>query len=736
MSKLKVSAATDALDPNEIQVGQWCWVGRLGKERWFGCVTHVGTNFMRLTAPDGHTSRVHFDKFWKLCEPVRDPDAIIADHLVAAQVRLDSLLNDVKLLTASLAIGPSPALQGSGDTQALVVATTGRSYKTYSQELVAAKKTGLPALFKQIEETTSALKHWMSAKIVPLKAQVGGLNDLIEHVECRIFNVELYAGLVEQIKQIRKGERAPLTTPVHLLQRRHYMDEECLSHYETGGMDYKSIDEFDAWLCRADNFERLLPFPRCILAMRIRRNDKERHAGSLSDFFRILEEQKLDKLTFLYIRNGARAYRLSTQIEFDGELFPDLDRSQLCGSKLWAKDMGCGKFKVITDNERTGMLEAVKQSLAEWEAKEAAYEAALKTPEARQRARELGKKRPDAACVDAEWPGHRPYDWDTGDYERYDRQNVYYDDITKQIGRDIQKHNRIALILQGLLDRSEVLHPHPPWQLWTDEGFEQGVVLVHDSSRAIPSGPAPDFEAYKARLAATIKAGSVTHGQELLWSQELQDRQDEHGSRRRDLYYGNPGPSLLARVARVSRTGMCTFEWLRERRSYSAKGKLLTKFTCKAADLFHVSAYAPGDVKQFFADPRTRADYLEWAAPMLHAEEFHAGNRKVAEPPSEHERPKRKPSSWEGQQRYERARKRKLLLGKAVKLRRQIETQGGQVYREGTLWRVHYAGRSGLTIHGICPDGTKDTASARSVRGVSFHDLEIDSSVPAEKEEE
>ena len=38
--------------------------------------------------------------------------------------------------------------------------------------------------------------------------------------------------------------------------------------------------------------------------------------------------------------------------------------------------------------------------------------------------------------------------------------------------------------------------------------------------------------------------------------------------------------------------------------------------------LFNVSAYKPGDYKQFFQDSRTRAGYLKWAALLLSAEEY------------------------------------------------------------------------------------------------------------------
>jgi hypothetical protein len=41
--------------------------------------------------------------------------------------------------------------------------------------------------------------------------------------------------------------------------------------------------------------------------------------------------------------------------------------------------------------------------------------------------------------------------------------------------------------------------------------------------------------------------------------------------------------------------------------------------------LLNLDTYQPGDYKQFYADPRTRADYLEWAPYLLRAEDFKAG---------------------------------------------------------------------------------------------------------------
>ena len=48
--------------------------------------------------------------------------------------------------------------------------------------------------------------------------------------------------------------------------------------------------------------------------------------------------------------------------------------------------------------------------------------------------------------------------------------------------------------------------------------------------------------------------------------------------------------------------------------------------TVPASKLFNISAYKPGDYKVFFADLRTRSNYMVWVEMLLAAEEYHAGN--------------------------------------------------------------------------------------------------------------
>lgn len=612
------------LEQEDIKVGQWFWVTSAHEEElWLGCVIAVGSNYFMLNGPNGGPERIHADEFDSRCKREEGPDLVIDQQVEAARARAGELMEEVRALTARLAVSGGPEIGTGEECQALAVATEGRSYAEYSKALVKAKKEDLPALFRQIEDANKTMAAWMSAKVIPLKAEAEGMKGVIEKIEDRVFNVELYAGLVEEVVQCADGEPTETGEKIRLLQRRHYMDEECLAHYETGGMEIKDIKAFDRWICKKKNRDRLLPFPRCVIAFRVRREAKWREGWSLSDFLQIFHLQEADKTTFLYMRNGDRVYRLETQIEFGEQLFPDI-RQLRHNDTMWAKVWPNGSVKeIISEGE---FLEKKR----EWEEQEAK------------------RKKEHAAAPKGERWRFQSHGWDeTRDYSPFNHTNVHYDDISAEIQGKLKKHNRIALVLQGILDRSPVFHPHPPWQIWTEGGFHQALELVHDDSFALQSGPPPDFEEYRKRLNLQLKAGCVTIGQQDFWERheaekENRRRENDHRFRRGDYElrhytpYGNPGPGDLARPAHVNKLGKCTFDWSRRRQTETWKhgygDPIPVRLEVPARKLLCADAYTPGDFRQFFDDPRTRADYLKWAPFLLEAEEYKAGNRKKIGP--------------------------------------------------------------------------------------------------------
>jgi hypothetical protein len=296
----------------------------------------------------------------------------------------------------------------------------------------------------------------------------------------------------------------------------------------------------------------------------------------------------------------------------------------------------------------------------------------------------------------------------------------------------MENHNRVVLVLQGLLDRSPALHPHPPWRLYDAAGFAQALRLHRDSDRVLVAGDKPDFEAYRERVNASLAVGSVTVGQELAW--ERFEARKENARRDNDYRWsrvehrpdrfrpaGDPGPGQFARVARIDGQGQVHYRWTKERARVEGP-PVARKYGCKASRVLHVDGYQAGDYKQFFTDPRTREEYIQWAPLLLAAEEYKAGRHGEAAPLVALPKPAPKPPTA-GWSEYMRRKENQALLGKAVRLARAITTKGGDSYAKGSLWRVTYLSRGTFTINGIRKDGN-ESEPTRVIRCVSRHDFE------------
>lgn len=599
---------------------------------WLGCVMHIGSNYVALQEPSDnrsyHTARVHFKDVAR--DLIREPNAetVIRAYKHHYQYEANRTLKRIQDLTLALGVSKMGMITAKGmsagganidsqTTHALAVLGAQNNIEHYKNALQAAKEVQLPELFEQLKDQNRELTRWLMADATTMEAHAGQLKDSIKLVEDRIFNVSLYAGLCETVVQCRDGKPADASEKLRIMQRRMHMDEECLLDYQAGGMEFKNIRAFDAWLSKDENLRRVLPFERCMVAMRVRREAKERDwGGSISQLLINFDLDKADKATFLYIRNGEQLWRLDTELDFEAMIFPDkamLNLAEPMMFRMW------GSYRVeemITVSEYETRVAAIREK--------------------ERQAEQWARDNPD------QHEFHNPYrhagaHWTGSDWHRFDESSVYFDDAKESITRRVQYYNRIALIVQGLYDRSMALHPHPPVRTWDAAGFDAAVELIYDASYSLTYGEPPSFEAYRERLNATIDETSVLVGQDDYWARR--EAQKENTRRENDyrarndhrpvLYrpWGNPGPGILALPAKVqSRARKVTFTWVRERQSVDRfRQPIVTNLTVPMSSLLNVSAYKKGDYKQFFQDPRTRAQYLKWAPLLMAAEDYVCG---------------------------------------------------------------------------------------------------------------
>ena len=623
-------------DTSEVDLGQWFWVTttdyRGEDSRWLGCVTKIGSNFCEVASPSSGNSysstRVHFDAFWDKMEFEPNAEAHIQSNIEHWRAQSSGLLEQIKTLTARLGVSPQTALADSrahGGQNAIAVVTSQPDVKGYKAELELAKKETLPNLFKDMETANSELARWMSAPAMPLRAMIGPMKASIEKIDDAIFNISLYAGLTEDAVSCgwRNGEDetpapAAFHEKLHIMQRRLYMDEESLLNYTAGGMKFDDIREFDDWIAKPENRDRILPFPRTMVAFRVRRYDRELEGGiGLLQAFINIQMRELDKVTVLYIRNGDQVWRIQTEMDYGAKLFPDADFDHAAEMMV---EMFAGSVRGFMPKREYDVRKAThEEAVAKWRAEFAAWK----------------EQNPGVHHMHA--PSEPYTSLRYKDFEPYDPSSVYYDDASKVINKQIVAYNRVGLIVQGLFDRSPVLHPHAQVKTWTPEGFEQGLKLVYDGSgSALYDGEAPDFEAFRRKLNAQITDDSLLTGQDDYWSRSeavKENKRINHTSRGRERHYtryrpyGNPGPGLVSKPHAVrQRAGRAVFRWTVSTQSWRADNPTKAHvLEVPLTSLLNVSAYKPGDYKQFFADPRTRAEYIKWAPMMLAAEDYHVG---------------------------------------------------------------------------------------------------------------
>lgn len=637
MNQLVQSAG--APQAEDLSLGQWFWVKEMaawshdGREKgdkyeWLGCVVRIGSNYIEVQSPpDGngshHNERVHFDKFWDKLRAEPDADAVIQARVNHAQQHVNSLMRQVQEITQRLGVVPKQQITQAGGVDhggSLAVITEQVDAGAYKASLVKAKDTDLPELFKQIEAGHKTLVSWMSALALPARAMAGEMKGVIGTIEDRLFTVSLYAGLTEEVVQCCEGEPAAMGEPLRIMQRRLYMDEECLVSYVPGGIDIKSVHQFDAWISQPENRDRLLPFPRTLAAFRVRRFEKEREGDTLYQMYVNVQLAQADKTTFLYVRNGDQVWRIDCDFVFGSAIFPN--------------ETGLGIEPMMINT---------KWSKIEWMTRREYDDRLLKREEEKRKYDQWNLDNPDEKNKSFHNP-YRTYDsFEPQYWEPFDGNSTHYDDGVAELQATDKQHNRLAVIVQGLYDRSMVLHPHPPVKVWDPHSFERSVVLVRDAE-ALAGGDPPDFEAYRRRLNASIGVGSIVTGQQEAWLRHeamKENKRQANNWRVRDPQtytrfnpYGNDGPGMIAKVVEWKpRSRKATFTWKRTMQSRDHWGqKADVSVEVSADSLLNISAYTPGDYKLFLSDHRTRQQYLRWAPLMLAAEDFHAGKKTFQGP--------------------------------------------------------------------------------------------------------
>lgn len=654
--------------------------GRDGIERkkHLACVTHRGSNFISVKA--GRTTwRVHIDNLEAEFQRISLEEAreYIAAQVNSATASVQKTLKAIHELSARIGAGERDSLtENIVESTALTIGST-RPVKEFEADLVKARDKTLPELFSKLRKSHENLAAWMAYEALPYEAKLSELQATTERINQKVFTVKLYAGLEEELVCINP-DAAPASNdePLHLWQARRYVDEEFMARWRAGGATASDVDAFFKWLAEPANLKSVLPFPRTVVAFRVRREAFRVEPGhplyplQFSNPMYVHGWHEENKATMLAMRNGDQLWYLSVPFDFGDHLFPSLNNAIFSsGKQLFFKKKSFGEFDYADESgvksrctdegavavrnyiQERRQYNRFKKHLKTWQALPAGERKDASTPYysnfnrddvdfetlSPPKWREMTKERRGYPYrVNAHQAFANAYDSERTDWLKLNDKTVYFDDMKKHLADEANAHNNIVLVLQGLLDRSQAFHPHPPWQLFREEGFTNGLVLHFDEDKALVDGVPPDFERYVRENQKSIKVGSLVYGADLAWRRRNAAREQRQAGYRRSSWdrsdrefssgmYGDKGPGDISKVVAV-RAGKAIFEWSRDKARWDRYGNntVRDRIAIPLTDLFNVEKYTPGDMHRFMKDPRTRRFYLAWGDMLTSAEEWHA----------------------------------------------------------------------------------------------------------------
>ena len=168
-------------------------------------------------------------------------------------------------------------------------------------------------------EIQNQVKGILAEQQLALELMAGKWQQQLDQMTYAITSINLYLGRDEEIVCIQEGDPALAERPIAIRQTILFMDEETALHVEDGGLDFKTLGDFDQWLCQPENLQQILPEAKGIIALKLRRENK--YYANANVWEQIMLAQA-NGGTYILVRNGQRLWRIWNDIELPEHLFP------------------------------------------------------------------------------------------------------------------------------------------------------------------------------------------------------------------------------------------------------------------------------------------------------------------------------------------------------------------------------------------------------------------------------
>ncbi|UNC16284.1 hypothetical protein FE249_18905 (plasmid) [Acidiphilium multivorum] len=283
-----------------------------------------------------------YDELVTEFEPVTEAEALASrDREIAAlgyeigeiQADIQTRQQDLQQIAASVPTGPA-GLLGAGDEvdaedrQEVAV----RMRESLEQQSVTISRISaeITASAEQMQVRSTRLSAYYEERGIAAAASIKPVQAVAGRIMEQVDTIGLYAGTNVAAELIIDGASAGADAPLHLFQRKLYLDEELLIHLLDGGADFEDVGTlFERLRNDPALVQRIFGAPRAAVLMQPRRRKKERltapgDIGAVID--RVLREQE-DERTFMLVRDGGRVWYVALPdfLSSSPRLFPTPD---------------------------------------------------------------------------------------------------------------------------------------------------------------------------------------------------------------------------------------------------------------------------------------------------------------------------------------------------------------------------------------------------------------------------
>lgn len=301
------------------KLGDWFWVKDDDDDDKpvLMCVAHLASNHVRFRASGYGDAKVRYRDLLRLTTHEADWKRTLEQRMLDKQAELQGELQRLALTYTAAGMG-----EDTGEAT-LLPSTTRCDPVAAKAALVELRDKEMPVMRENVQRIMEQIVNITKDMTRPMKVTFERMGNRMAEVEGRIFALELYAGLAESVKQIADGKPAAKEEPIAVRQMMLFMDEETLFDIECGGMDWRKLDDFDEWLAKPANRDRILPEAKGIVAFRVRRHQKEYPIpDSVGGFMALIHDLEQNLKTYLVMRNGEQLFRLASKVDFAPRLIP------------------------------------------------------------------------------------------------------------------------------------------------------------------------------------------------------------------------------------------------------------------------------------------------------------------------------------------------------------------------------------------------------------------------------